>query len=192
MARAPCGHSDLVRGVPSDTGPGRAQGTADCRGEGLVRCAPNLFRWELGNPAQTVAIRSTNELAVLYPRLKRAERIPFTNQLGPLRDALTLLEAGFPRSRADLESRFHLRSLTEIPPDAWKLVLQPRSAEARRFMESVTLEFALAEPGPRATELRFADGTTLRNDFRQPRANPELPADSFTITIPTGFKVVTP
>lgn len=154
--------------------------------------APNLFRWELGSPAQTVAIRSTNELAVIYPRLKRAERIPLANQRGPLRDALTLLEAGFPRSRAELESRFLVRSLTEIPGEAWKLVLQPKSTEARRFMESVTLEFAVAEPGPRATELRFADSTTLRNDFRQPRANPELAADCFTITVPAGFKIVTP
>src|SRR5207253_1472077 len=31
--------------------------------------APNRFRWELGNPAQTIAVRQPDELSVIYPRL---------------------------------------------------------------------------------------------------------------------------
>src|SRR5580765_5703542 len=60
--------------------------------------APNRFRWELGSPAQTVAVRSTKELLIIYPRLKRVERYPLAGeQTGPWREALSLLEAGFPR-----------------------------------------------------------------------------------------------
>src|ERR1041385_6696688 len=67
--------------------------------------APNRFHWELGNPPQTIAVRATNEMLVLYPRLKRVERYPLTgNRTGPWQDALALLEAGFPRSQAQLES----------------------------------------------------------------------------------------
>lgn len=161
--------------------------------EGRVWFAsPNRFRWELGQPAQTIAIRGTNELAVLYPRLRRAERIPLAQRRGPLQEVLTLLEAGFPRSRADLESRFTLHPLTQPEPDVWRLVLVPRSGEARRFMESLTLEFVAAERGPRATELRFADGTRLRNDFRHAQADPELPEHTFVIAIPEGYRTVQP
>ena len=39
---------------------------------------PGLFRWELGQPPDTIAIRSTNELLLVYPRLKRAERYLIT------------------------------------------------------------------------------------------------------------------
>src|SRR5690349_18064255 len=65
--------------------------------------APNRFRWELGQPAQTIAVRAADELLVIYPRLKRVERFPLSGeQTGPWRDAMALLEAGFPRSEADL------------------------------------------------------------------------------------------
>src|SRR6266487_27235 len=38
--------------------------------------APNRFRWELGDPPQTIAVRQAAEMLILYPRLKRAEKYP--------------------------------------------------------------------------------------------------------------------
>src|SRR5512137_514459 len=71
--------------------------------------APNQFRWELGHPPQTIAVRAPTELLIFYPRLKRVERFPLTgNQTGPWRDALSLLEAGFPRNQAELEGRYNI------------------------------------------------------------------------------------
>src|SRR5262249_22782822 len=68
--------------------------------------APNRFRWEWGNPPQTIAVRAPQEMLVLYPRLRRVERYPLTgDQTGPWRDALELLETGFPRSEAEMASR---------------------------------------------------------------------------------------
>ena len=37
---------------------------------------PNRFRWELGHPPKTIAVRATDEMLLLYPLLKRAERYP--------------------------------------------------------------------------------------------------------------------
>src|ERR1041385_6849187 len=49
--------------------------------------APNLFHWELGSPAQTIAVRERNALLVIYPKLKRAERYPLAgNATGQWRD----------------------------------------------------------------------------------------------------------
>src|SRR6266850_630013 len=74
---------------------------------------PNRFRWELGHPPQTIAVRATNELLVIYPRLKRVERYPLSGaQSGEWRDALALLESGFPRSKAEIASRFKILSQT--------------------------------------------------------------------------------
>src|SRR2546426_7166471 len=39
---------------------------------------PNRFRWELGHPPQTIAVRATTEMLVIYPRLKRVERYPLS------------------------------------------------------------------------------------------------------------------
>ena len=68
--------------------------------------APNRFRWELGRPAQTIAVRAPDELLIFYPQLKRVEKFPLNAaKPGPCGDALSLLEAGFPRSRTELEAQ---------------------------------------------------------------------------------------
>ena len=60
---------------------------------------PDRFRWELGQPAQTIALRLPDQLMLIYPRLKRAEKYPLRGvQSGPWKDALALLDASFPRS----------------------------------------------------------------------------------------------
>ena len=74
---------------------------------------PDHFRWELGSPPQTIALRQPDTLFIIYPKLKRAEKYPLGgSQPGPWRDALALLEASFPRSRADLETHFRILSVT--------------------------------------------------------------------------------
>src|SRR5947209_20517031 len=49
---------------------------------------PNRFRWELGHPVKTIAVRASEEMLIIYPLLKRVERYPLTGgQLGKWRDA---------------------------------------------------------------------------------------------------------
>jgi len=89
---------------------------------------PDRFRWELGQPPQTIALRQPDQLLLVYPRLKRIEKYPLhPSSTGPWKDALALLEASLPRSRADLNSRF--RVLSAAPLDGVvQVVLQPKSA----------------------------------------------------------------
>jgi len=42
--------------------------------------APNRFRWELGHPVLTIAVRAPTELLVIYPRFKRVEHFPLTGE----------------------------------------------------------------------------------------------------------------
>jgi len=153
--------------------------------------APNRFRWELGDPAQTIAVREPEALVILYPKLKRAERYPLGEAAGQWRDALTLLEAGFPRSRAELEKQFKIVALLERETDA-ELVLQPRSSRARKLIGEVRLVFGREKLELRATELRFADGSQLRNDFRDQQVNPPLDDGLFNAAVPADFKLTEP
>lgn len=99
--------------------------------------APDQFRWELGQPPQTIALRRTNELFVIYPRLKRAERYPMTAAGGETwRDALALLDAGFPSGRAEFDARFRVLSLVETDGLA-TVSLEPRSVSARKFIKEI-------------------------------------------------------
>ena len=154
--------------------------------------APNRFRWELGSPPQTIAVRRPDEMLVIYPKLKRAEKYPLTaGQTGQWRDTLALLEAGFPRSQAELESRF--RVLAEVTTnDLHEITLQPKSPSARRMIPQIRLAFSTQDFILRSTELQFADGSTMRNDFTRARLNPKLDESIFTPKLEGDFRMVEP
>ncbi|MEW6304611.1 MAG: outer membrane lipoprotein carrier protein LolA [Verrucomicrobiota bacterium] len=154
--------------------------------------APNRFRWELGDPAETIAVRQAEQMLVIYPKLKRAEKYPLTGDApGRWRDTLALLEAGFPRHRTDLDSRFRLTALAESA-DAWELTLQPKSASARRLMPQIKIAFAKTDYALRATELTFTDGSTMRNDFVKPVLNLKIDDTLFAPKLADDVKLVEP
>lgn len=154
--------------------------------------APQKFRWEIGTPAQTIAVRGGNDMLVMYPRLKRVEKYPLTGEkMGQWKDTLALLEAGFPRSQADIEKRFKILSVTQAD-GVHSAVLQPRSYSARRMMPQITLAFDAKDYQLRATELQFGDGSTMRNEFRNARINPEIDPKLFAPAIDPDFKIVEP
>ena len=158
----------------------------------LIFAAPNNFRWQLGEPAQTIAIRNSNEMSVIYPKLKRAERYPLSGAGNePWRDALALMDAGFPASAEELNSRFKLLSL-QVTNATAQIRMEPRSAMAKKFMSEVQLVLQTNDFAMIANQLQFADGSTLRNDFTNAVKNPELAADAFKADVPGDFTIVEP
>ena len=154
--------------------------------------APNRFHWELGQPAQTIAVRQPDQMLVIYPKLKRVEKYPLSGTAaGPWRDALALLEAGFPRNATELESRFKIQSI-DLKNEVCELTLQPRSSAARRMMSQIKIAFSTNDFLLRATELQFADGSTMRNDFRNPKLNEKLDEALFSPHLDADYKVVEP
>lgn len=153
---------------------------------------PDRFRWEVGDPPQTVAVRRGDELVIAYPRLKRAERYSLGgSQPKPWKDALALLEAGFPRSRAELESRFRIASVTQTNA-AFVVTLQPRAAATRHFLPEIQVSLATNDFSLQATQVSFPDGSTLRNDYRAAKVNPALDDARFAPPIDADFKVTEP
>jgi outer membrane lipoprotein-sorting protein len=154
--------------------------------------APNRFRWELGDPAQTIALHHSNEMLVIYPRLKRVERYAQgREQTGPWSDTLALLQAGFPSSRAEFDRQYRILSQSGSS-DLLELLLEPRSAASRRMIPRIKITLAAGTFELRATELSFADGSTLRNDFNSPEANPKIDENLFRAEIPPDYKTIDP
>jgi len=153
---------------------------------------PNRFRWEIGQPAKTIALRQPDTLFLIYPRLKRAEKYPLNDeQPGPWRDALALLEASFPRSREDLESHFRVLSVTQTNAN-YELRLQPRNALARQMMAEISITVHTNDFSLAATEMTFADGSRMRNDFTNIVLNPVLGEAMFDAQLEAGVTVVEP
>jgi outer membrane lipoprotein-sorting protein len=153
---------------------------------------PDFFRWELGEPAQTIALRQGGRLTLIYPRLKRAERYDLDKAPpGPWKDALALLEASFPRSRAELEAQFHLQWVVETN-GVVNVAMQPVSASARKFMAGIDVSFRTNDFSLTATELRFSDGSRMRNEFSNPVLNAPISPETFEAVLPPDFTVVEP
>jgi outer membrane lipoprotein-sorting protein len=154
--------------------------------------APNRFHWELGDPPQTIAVRQPEQMLVIYPILKRVERYPLRDdQSGPWRDALALLEAGFPRSKMELESKFRVAAQA-ITNQLVELVLHPKASGARRMMTQIKIAFRTNDFSLALTELQFTDGSTLRNDFRDAQLNPKLDELLFNPPLGPDYKIVEP
>jgi outer membrane lipoprotein-sorting protein len=153
---------------------------------------PDRFRWELGQPAQTIALRLPDQLLIVYPRLKRVEKYPLGGvQPGPWKDALALLEASFPRSRVELESQFRVLSVSETNA-LMQVTLQPKSASARKFMAEIAISVNTRGFTPVATEMRFSDGSSMRNDFANIVANTPIAPELFDPKQDPGFSIVEP
>ncbi|MGB0581871.1 MAG: LolA family protein [Limisphaerales bacterium] len=149
------------------------------------------FRWELGDPARSVAIRSGEQITILSPRLRLAEVYPLgTDTAGPWRDALALLEVGFPRSRESLEDKFILSQVEKIDR-GHAVVLLPRKKSARQFLTYIRMEFDAAH-GLRATEMAFSHGARIRTEFSLVKQNPSLDNALFDSTVPEGYEVSRP
>lgn len=152
--------------------------------------APDQFRWELGEPVQSVALRQAEVMVILYPPVRRAERYALGRE-GPWQHAVTLLEAGFPESRAQWERSFRVTRQSEDEQQA-VLWLEPRSAAARRWLSRLQIVLNHGDLEIRSAEMAFADGSTLRNEFTGSRVNPELEEALFSTRIDPDYQVVEP
>lgn len=153
---------------------------------------PNRFRWQLGDPPRTIAVRTADELVILYPRLRRMERYRFGDDLDPSwRQALALLDVGFPSAPQTFYETYEVVS-TARAGDAWRFELRPAAAEARRLIESIRLEVAADDSSLLATELSFPDGSTLRNEFSGHQIDPDLDPSLFEVGEEEGYEVVDP
>jgi len=154
--------------------------------------APNRFRWELTNPVPSIAVRGPDEMLVIYPKIKRAERYPLTGeQAGQWRDVMKLLDAGFPRNEADVQSQYNILS-QQVNGDVCELTLQPKSAAARKLMPQIKIGFSTKDSTLTSTELKMADGSTMRNDFKNTEVNPKIDESLFAPKLGSDYKIVEP
>ncbi len=150
------------------------------------------FRWELGQPAQTIVLRRPDQLLIVYPRLKRAEKYPLDAvPTGPMKDALALMDASLPRDRASMEEHFRLVSAA-LTNSILQITLQPRSEAARKMIGQVMIGFHTNDFMIAATEMKFADGSKLHNDFTNVVVNQPLDPKLFEADVPPDYTVTEP
>jgi len=159
---------------------------------GKVWVTPGEFRWELGQPVQTIVLRQPDQLLIIYPRLKRVEKYPLgAVPTGPIKDALALLDATLPRDRATMEKNFRLLSAV-VTNSVLQMTLQPKSDSARKFISEIVIGFHTNNFTIAATEMKFADGSSLRNDFTNVVLNQPIDPEQFEAKPPPDYTLVEP
>lgn len=153
---------------------------------------PDRFRFELGNPPQTIALRLPEKLYVIYPRLKRVELYPLADdQPGPWRDALALLDVGFSRNLKDITNHFQI--LTGVHTNGlFEVTLQPRSGTARKMIKEIHFGLQTNDYSLAFNSMVFADGSSMRNDFSHSITNGPLSDTLFELNVGEGFTIVNP
>lgn len=154
--------------------------------------APDRFRWELGSPVQSIAVRADADLLVLAPQLKRAERYPLAALArGPLKDAMALLDTGFPREAAEFHRRFDLIGVAETNA-FYVFNLRPTSPAVRRVLPRLSIRVATNDFGLAGTELIFADGSRMDNEFTRGVRNPRIDEALFSPRLDPAWIVTEP
>jgi len=153
---------------------------------------PNRFRWQLGDPPRTIAVRKDDELLIIYPRLKQIERFSAGEDIDPAwKQVLALLEVGFPSDASSFFSRYELIRTARLKK-SWKFELRPAAEGARKLLDRVTVEISTRDYTLLATELVFPDGSIMKNEFIHRKLNPELDEALFDFEIEEGYTVVDP
>jgi outer membrane lipoprotein-sorting protein len=154
--------------------------------------APDRFRWEVMKPAPTLAVREKDELLVVFPKLKRAEKYSLALiRQGQWKDLMGLLDTGFPRSRADFERQFHVRDVVPVP-GGQRLVIQPKSALVQKFMPEIDIDISTPDLSLLATSMTFIDGSVLKNEFSNPQKNPAIDDALFHPALGPEYKITEP
>ena len=150
--------------------------------------APDQFRWEVGNPPQSIALRSGETLVVLSPKLRRAETYSLGGaSSGPAKDLMGLLDGAFPRSLEEWKHRFEVVGVL-TNQGVLQLELRPRSASARKLMPTLVVGLDLGSHGLRLTEMVMADGSRIRSEFHSLRTNVPVSPDLFRVQLDGSWK----
>ena len=104
---------------------------------------------------------------------------------------MKLLDAGFPRSQAEMDSQYNLLS-QQVTGDTCELTLQPKSLSARKLMPQIKIAFSTEEFTLRSTELQLADGSTMRNDFSNGQLNVKVDDSLFAPKLDSDYKISEP
>jgi outer membrane lipoprotein carrier protein len=151
--------------------------------------APDLLRWELGEPAKTIVLRKGDTYYLIQPAKKKAERYKAENMAkkgGPMGFAMMTfpLAKDFP----DFNRQFETLAVN-VTDNHCHLAILPRDAQARKMLEAIKLDFDTASGHLLAFEMTTRDGSAMRSEFSNVRVNQKIDRRVFEYDL-TGYEVV--
>ncbi len=150
--------------------------------------APNRFRWELGDPPKTVVLRKGEGGFLIQPNKRRAERLDSATSGQPGgSNAMPMLNFPLAKDYEDFNRQFEVLALAATGTRC-RAELLPRDPQARKFLETLRLDFDTDTGNLLSFEAVTKDGSSLRNEFSNVRLNQKIDPRVFDFDL-TGYEV---
>ncbi|HKQ98164.1 MAG TPA: outer membrane lipoprotein carrier protein LolA [Candidatus Polarisedimenticolia bacterium] len=147
---------------------------------------PNHVRWEYRDPETRLYVITEQQYVAYIPSQKKAEEVPISRFLGKR----LFRFIGLGQSIADLETLYDFRLEPESDlPGTHLLVLTPHKKRVQDKVAEIRIWVDRTNSLPRRFRYLEADGDSTTLTFRDSKANVEVAAGSFDVTIPSGVAV---
>ncbi|MBX3739911.1 MAG: outer membrane lipoprotein carrier protein LolA [Akkermansiaceae bacterium] len=145
---------------------------------------PDKFRWQLGEPMQTLAVSDGTTLTLIEESEKSARQIP---KDAPQAARFSLLSGKAFESKEAFYGSFEIIE-TRVTAGIHQFTLKPKDRRMRSNVPWVFIDIDPVKKELRAMELEMQDKSRVRTVFENPRFNTKLPDALFKPDL-TGYKV---
>jgi len=133
------------------------------------------FRWQVGDPAELLVLKSPNDFLVIEPKKSFARR--FTASSAAAR-AMQELPMPIAISLDEFQRRFEVVSLKD-DGGRIELRLTPKDPRLAEGLKSLRILFDPVSGAVSLFEMTFRDGSEVSTEFTRIERNPTLPAELF-------------
>jgi outer membrane lipoprotein-sorting protein len=133
------------------------------------------FRWQVGDPAELLVLKSPNDFLVIEPKKSLARRFAASSAAARVMQELPMPIA---ISLDEFQRRFEVVSLKEDGA-RMDLRLTPKDPRLAEGLKSLRILFDPATGAVALFEMTFRDGSEVSTEFTRIERNPTLPAELF-------------
>ncbi len=148
--------------------------------------APDQFRWEIGQPARSVAIHSRDRFTMIDLEKGKAEVQDLSGGNDDSR-MVSYFRLSFPRDWDSFQREFRVISVVEAA-GVLRAELEPVDRNAARGVKTITFEIDPQTYATRAFVLALRDGSEMRTSFSGVKRDAALPPSTFEATL-EGLRV---
>lgn len=153
--------------------------------------APGSFRWQVGDPAVTLAVQEQGgDLVVANVRRKKAKIYPLA-LLGKDEAALgfSFVGAGFPKTMAEFKKNFSVEGV-EHRDGEHHVTVTFNDRKSPAGLRKMVFYIGEGTYDLRGFYLRFRDSSSIATRFKKVQKNAALPAGEFKVDL-SGFQATT-
>jgi outer membrane lipoprotein-sorting protein len=133
------------------------------------------FRWQVGDPAELLVLKSPNDFLVIEPKKSLARRFSASSSAAR---AMQELPMPIAISLDEFQRRFEVVSLKDNG-GRMDLRLTPKDPRLAEGLKSLRILFDPVSGSVSLFEMTFRDGSEVSTEFTRIERNPTLPAELF-------------